>query len=321
MKKTFFTIMSVAAICAALFSSCQKDPVAGGDNNGDGNGDTPEPEPEEVTVSLKLASGSSSAFDLKHGEDGVTGEVSFDFVAELSAVSENDVTVSFEVSCDAVSTSKIDMSKTSVTIPAGKTISDAVTVSASDWSELESNVDARTFTISVTISSFEGADKKGSGAYVTVTKAAFAIAPKIHIGTDSELGGCTANSNVTEWSFEFWATNGATVENPDANTFNGLSSSDVAVDNDLLNFIVDFKTAKAIGGIYIQHWGPDYRAESFKLSYSNDKSSWTDLGELEVDNSVYYVVFDADVNAQYLKYEMTAATPRVDLTYFRLYEK
>lgn len=321
MKRTFGTIMSAAAACAVMFSSCEKDPAGGENAGGDGTGETPEPEAKEVTVSLKLASGSSSVFDLKHGEDGVTGDVSFNFVAELTSAAENDVTVSFDVSCDAVSTSKITMSENSVTIPAGKTTSEAVSVSVSDWSELESITEAKTFSISVAITSFDGADKKGSGVYVTVSKAAFAIVPKIHIGTDSELSGCTMKNNVIEWDFEFWATGGATVENSDANTFNGKSSSDVAVDNDLLNFIVDFKETKSIGGIFIQHWGPDYRAESFKLSYSNDKSSWADLGELDVNNSVYYVVFDVDVNARYLKYEMTAATKRVDLTYFRLYEK
>lgn len=312
--------MSVAAAGAVLFSACQKDPAV---NNGGNDEPTPEPEPEpqEVTVSLGLASGSSDAFELSHGEDGVAGDVSFAFVAELTSAAEEDVTVSLDLTCDAISTSKIEMSSNSVTVPAGETTSEAVTVSVSDWSELESVTDAKTFTISVSIGSFEGADKKGAGVYVTVTKKAFAVVPKIHLGTEGELSGCTLNPNVTDWTFEFWATNGATVENPDANTFNGLGAADVAVDNDLLNFIVDFKAAKSIGGIYMQHWGPQYRAEAFRLSYSNDKTTWTELGTLDVDNSVYYVVFDVDVTAQYLKYEMTAATSRVDLTYFRLYEK
>lgn len=317
MKRTFLSIVSAAAVCAVMLSSCKKDPAVGGNPGG---GETPGPEPEEVTVSLKLAQGSSSAFDLAHGEDGVIGDVSFSFAAELTSAAEEDVTVSFEVSCDAISTSKINMSKNSVTIPAGETSSETVSVSVSDWSELESAVEAKTFSISVSIGSFEGADKKGSGVYVTVNKKAFTVAPKIHIGTEQEVVG-SLNQNVAEWDFEFWTTGGAEIENVDANTFNGRGGSDMAVNNDLINFIVDFKAAKNVTGLWILHWGNDYRAKSFKLAYSNDKESWTELGALDVNNSVYYVIFDVDVNARYLKYEMLDATDRVDLKQMAIYEK
>lgn len=455
--KRFWTIIS-ASVFAVVLASCSKEPAA----DGSGNGGNVNPEPESVTVSLVKSASAPGEFELSQSEDGtVTGTVEFSFVAELSGASDKDVTVSFEASCEGISSEKISLDRKSVVIDAGKTSSEEVTVKVTDWSELSSVSEAGEYTLTVGISGTSAeVSQSASEVSVTVVKPARPESSDVTVGLtepsktsfnlshtadgvsgnvtftvsamlseassedvtlvlEAECEGISAdnivlsssevtvtagrilsdevtvsipdlsvfaseesaaeytltvgikeasvevdpvNSSVSvkisksalgevsfpefgsgflsisssidlmgagyrmsqdakDWSFEFWTTGGAELENPVDNTVTGTGTSDVACNNDLINFIVDFNAEKTLGGMYFQHWGSLYCPTSIRLSVSKDGKDWVEMGTVSSSPQVH-VAFAEPVVTRYLKYEMLGITgDRVDIMYVYLWEK
>ena len=326
-KRFFYAFLAACAVCTGLCVSCEKD------NQG---GEEPAPEPpatETPEVSLRLADGSEDSFSLTHGVDGtVSGTVEFSFTANLSSVSEEDVTVSFDASCDGISAGKISLSKKEVTIPAGDSSSENVTVTVTDWSELASVTEAGEYVLTVKIASASVETGSNSSIEVTVSKPAYSesVFPDfgddfLNISSEQLLtdAGYVVNTDYTSWTFNFWSTNGATLENPVDNTVTGTGGSDVAVDNDMINFTVDFNETKTIGGLYFQHWGASYCPTVIRLSVSSDGESWVEMGTLDKSSvTSVYVGFREPLVTRYLKYEMLEISgTRVDIMKMNVYQK
>lgn len=112
------------------------------------------PSPEPVLVSL--GSIDDMTFTLLHNDEGVSYEdgkgIEFEFSAILSKVADNDVTVSFATSLNDEDSEAVKLSQESVTIAAGETTSDKVTVSVSDLSVFGEEDAQKTFNLAVYIS-------------------------------------------------------------------------------------------------------------------------------------------------------------------------
>lgn len=287
------------------------------------------PEPSDITVGLSEPSRTS--FNLSHTSDGVSGNVTFTIRAMLSEASAEDVTLSLVAECDGIGTDKISISRPDVTITAGRISSDEITVSISDLSELASNEAAADYTLTVGIkeASVE-VDEVNSSVSVRISKSALGDVTFPEFGTgflsvssSSNLmaAGYTLDQKNTDWAFEFWTTGGAELEHPDDNTVTGTGTSDVACNNDLINFIVDFKTVKTVGGMYFQHWGSLYCPTSIRLSVSKDGNEWVEMGTVSSSPQVH-IAFAEPVQTRYIKYEMLGIVgDRVDIMYVYLWTK
>ena len=316
--------MAASAACALLLASCseKEDPNKGGDKPG-----TEPPVAEDVYVSL-LPVGTLETFDLTHTQNGVSGEVSFSVKARLSGESAEDVTVTLKAECDGISSDKITFSSPQLTVSAGRKESTGVTVSVSDWSELASNQDAAEYTLTVSIAEASD-DIDENASSVSVTKAAYIESSfpdfsgdflTLSTANDIVAAGYTENRTAADWTFEFWATNGGTIENTTGNTLCGDGIADLAIDNDLINFIVDFNEVKTLGGLYFQHWGTSFCPSKIRLSVSDDGETWVPMGEIGT-SSRNYIKFREEVVTRYMQYEMLEATSRVDIMYMFIYEK
>ncbi len=318
--------MAASAACALLLASCseKEDPNKGGDKPG-----TEPPVAEDVYVSL-LPVGTLETFDLTHTQNGVSGEVSFSVKARLSGESAEDVTVTLKAECDGISSDKITFSSPQLTVSAGRKESTGVTVSVSDWSELASNQDAAEYTLTVSIAeASDDIDENASSVSVTINKAAYIESSfpdfsgdflTLSTADDIVAAGYTENRTAADWTFEFWATNGGTIENTTGNTLCGDGIADLAIDNDLINFIVDFNEVKTLGGLYFQHWGTSFCPSKIRLSVSEDGETWVPMGEIGT-SSRNYIKFREEVVTRYMQYEMLEATSRVDIMYMFIYEK
>ena len=318
--------MAASAACALLLASCseKEDPNKGGDKPG-----TEPPVAEDVYVSL-LPVGTLETFDLTHTQNGVSGEVSFSVKARLSGESAEDVTVTLKAECDGISSDKIKFSSPQLTVSAGRKESTGVTVSVSDWSELAFNQDAAEYTLTVSIAeASDDIDENASSVSVTINKAAYIESSfpdfsgdflTLSTADDIVAAGYTENRTAADWTFEFWATNGGTIENTTGNTLCGDGIADLAIDNDLINFIVDFNEVKTLGGLYFQHWGTSFCPSKIRLSVSEDGETWVPMGEIGT-SSRNYIKFREEVVTRYMQYEMLEATSRVDIMYMFIYEK
>lgn len=295
-------------------------------------GDEPDPEPpvaEDVYVSL-LPVGTLETFELAHTQNGVSGEVSFSVKARLSGESAEDVTVTLKAECNGISSDKIQLSSQQLTVSAGRKESTGVTVSVSDWSELASNQNAAEYTLTVSIAeASDDIDENASSVSATINKAAYIESSfpdfsgdflTLSTANDIVAGGYTENRTAADWTFEFWATNGGTIENTTGNTLCGDGTADLAIDNDLINFTVDFNEVKTLGGLYFQHWGSSFCPSKIRLSVSDDGETWVPMGEIGT-SSRNYIKFREEVVTRYMKYEMLEATSRVDIMYMFIYEK
>lgn len=257
--------------------------------------------------------------------------MSFTVYAIISEVEQEDVTLSLEAECPGISADKIIISPVDVTVPAGRTLSDEVSVSISDFSDLLSTETAADYTLTLRIKDASAElDPSKASVSVKISKSALeesSVFPEF--GSDflsSTTAGAltenyTENRNATDWSFSFWTTAGNNLENPVDNTVTGTGTSDVACNDDMINFTVDFNEVKTLGGLYFQHWGFLYCPTKIRLSVSEDGEDWIEVGTVNTTN-INYIGFRESVSTQYMKYEMLeVAGTRVDIMYMFIYEK
>lgn len=287
--------------------------------------------PVTVDAVVGLSEPSAASFKLSHTSAGINGSVSFTVYAMISEAVQEDVTLSLEAECPGISTDKIIISPVDVTVPAGKTLSDKVTVSISDFSDLLSTETAADYTLTLRIKDASvGVDPENASVSVTISKSALgdsSVFPEFgsNFLSITTVGALTANykenRNAADWNFSFWTTSGNNLENPVDNTVTGTGTSDVACNDDKINFTVDFNEVKTLGGLYFQHWGIEYCPTKIRLSVSENGEDWIEMGTLNTTN-INYIGFKEAVSTRYMKYEMLeVAGSRVDIMVMFIYEK
>lgn len=325
-------ILALAFAAGAMFSSCEKEPKT----------QNPVDEPSQETVSLK-SSDNTQEFSLTHDKDGVHGTVEFSLTANLSNPVDKDVTVKFAASCEGISSSKITLTPAEAKIAAGSATSSAVKVSISDWSELAGTEAEGTYTVTVKISSVSGAENVSADAKSTVSASVSKSAkdngsdpdpdPTPDPDPEPTPGEITltmqtsiddtyrwTNEENTSFVFNFYTKDGdSELENPEVNSVIGNGNSDVARDNGLICFEVDFTQVKNLSGLYFRHWGQSYCPQASRIYYSDNGTEWIYVGTIENGTTPsYYAMFSETLSTRYIKYEMTlpSVNGRIDILQF-----
>lgn len=199
----------------------------------------------------------------------------------------------------------------------------------------------KSYTVSVKISGVTGADYVSADSKAitaTVKKAAKEKGTEPDPGTDPEPGDVTLTMETTipdgyrwtnedngSFTFKFWAKDGTSdVENQEENTVIGNGGSDVARNDGLICFEVDFNEVKTLSGLYFQHWGGSYCPQASEIYYSDNGTDWKYIGKIENGStSSYYAIFSKELSTRYIKYEMLepSTASRIDILRFGLVYK
>lgn len=261
------------------------------------------------------------SYTLEHySGEGVVGSVEFQFVAKLQKTAEKDVKVNLETECEGISAENIVLTSQSAIIKAGSKISDTITITINNWSDIEDIADKFETELKINLANFESpsSDIAPSTSYTSIilniTKNIRRIDNKVSTGTPSEG---TLQTNVKDWIFTFM--NG--VENANSNSVAGTGSSDVATNGVPFWLIVDFKEEKTLTGVQTQHWASGYAPRKVEVFVSENNRDWVPFkqGSVSTSGSRQYLKFEKPVKTRYLKYEMITVPSRVDITKFYVY--
>lgn len=252
-----------------------------------------------------------TTFNLTHAEGtGIEGRVEFSFMASASETVEQDVTVDFTVATTLpVSSDKIVLSAQSAVIKAGQKNSEPITLSITDWSELEKVKEAAEYTLDINVKGMNCADDDVALSQFN-QKFSFKIVKAAERQKEEQLV-----STPTEWIFTFMDG----VENANSNSVAGTGGNDVATNGVPFWFTVDFKTVKTVSGIQTKHWGPSYAPTKIELFRSDDGLEWVSLGQFDTGGSTQTVKLGERVDTRFVKYQMINVPGRVDVTKFSVY--
>ena len=249
------------------------------------------------------------SFSLKHvEEEGIEGNVDFQFMAKTQKAVDQDIKVNIRATCDGISTDKISLTSKELVIKAGSTVSEPITLNIKDWKELESTKGAANYTLKIKITDIESVVEVANATYyqeinLKITKAAERKKQNVLL------------TNAKDWIFTFMDG----VENPGSNSVAGTGSSDVATNGVPFWFTVDFKEVKTLTGIQTKHWGSGYAPSKIELFTSENGRDWTTMGQMDTKGGTQTITFENQVKTRYLKYQMINVPGRVDITKFNVY--
>ncbi|MDR5579441.1 DUF4999 domain-containing protein [Bacteroides thetaiotaomicron] len=96
------------------------------------------------------------SFTLKHvEEEGIEGSVEFQFMATTQKAVAQDINVNIDATCDGISADKINLTSKTAVIKANATASEPITLSITDWDELESIKGEANYTLRIKITGIE----------------------------------------------------------------------------------------------------------------------------------------------------------------------
>lgn len=261
------------------------------------------------------------SYTLEHySGDGIVGSVEFQFIAKLHKTAEKDVKVNIDTECEGISAENIILSSQSAIVKAGAKISDTITITIRNWSDIEDIAEKFETKLKINLGNFESplSDISPSTSYTSIilniTKNIRRLDNGISTGTPGEG---TLQTNVKDWIFTFM--NG--VENAGSNSVAGTGSSDVATNGVPFWLTVDFKEEKTLTGIQTQHWASGYAPKKVEVFVSENNRDWTPFrqGVVSTSGSRQYLKFEKPLKTRYLKYEMITVPSRVDITRFYVY--
>lgn len=250
------------------------------------------------------------SFTLKHvEEEGIEGSVEFQFMATTQKTATQDIKVNIDATCDGISADKINLTSKTAVIKAGSTTSEPISLSITDWNDLESTKGEVNYTLKIKIAGIES-------PAADVTNAAYyqEIVLKISKSAERKKENVLL-TNAKDWIFTFMEG----VENPGSNSVAGTGSSDVATDGIPFWFTVDFKTVKTLTGIQTTHWASGYAPSKVELFTSENGENWTSIGQWDTKGRTQTITFEENVKTRYLKYQMITVPGRVDITRFYVY--
>lgn len=249
------------------------------------------------------------SFSLKHvEEEGIEGNVDFQFMAKTQKAVDQDIKVNIDATCDGISTDKISLSSKDIVIKAGSTASEPVTLNISDWKELEGIKEATNYTLKIKITGIESKAEIADATYYQ------AINLKITKTAERKKQNVLL-TNAKDWIFTFMDG----VENAASNAVAGTGGSDVATNGVPFWFTVDFKEVKILTGIQTKHWASGYAPTKIELFTSENGRDWVSIGQKDTKGGTQTVMFEEQVKTRFLKYLMINVPGRVDVTKFNVY--
>ena len=250
------------------------------------------------------------SFTLKHvEEEGIEGSVEFQFMATTQKAVAQDINVNIDATCDGISADKINLTSKTAVIKANATASEPITLSITDWDELESIKGEANYTLRIKITGIEStATDVANAAYYQE------IVLKISKSAERKKENVLL-TNAKDWIFTFMEG----VENPESNSVAGTGSSDVATNGIPFWLTVDLKTVKTLTGIQTRHWGAGYAPTKVEIFTSEDGEKWVSIGQWTTKGGTQTITFEESVKTRYLKYQMITVPGRVDITRFYIY--
>ena len=165
-----------------------------------------------------------------------------------------------DATCDGISADKINLTSKTAVIKANATASEPITLSITDWDELESIKGEANYTLRIKITGIEStATDVANAAYYQE------IVLKISKSAERKKENVLL-TNAKDWIFTFMEG----VENPESNSVAGTGSSDVATNGIPFWLTVDLKTVKTLTGIQTRHWGAGYAPTKVEIFTSED---------------------------------------------------
>lgn len=247
-------------------------------------------------------------YTLKHEEDeDIEGNVEFQFVAAVSKMAKQDIKVYFDFECDGFSSDKVKATADYLIVKAGTKTSDTITISVTNWDELEDIKEATDYTLKIRLKDIEttAADVSRSIYYqnivLNITKDAEKLKPSVLL------------SNAKDWTFTFMEG----VENSESNSVSGGSTSAVTSIAPLW-LTVDIKEVKTVTGIMTYHGSKNSPTKVEILSSENGKD-WVTIGQFNTGGFIQKVDFNKRVKTQYLKYQMIDAPNPNAISKFYIY--
>lgn len=253
---------------------------------------------------------------LTHTGDGISGpETQTTFTICLNRPVEQDVTIGLETALNEVlPEDKVTLSSPSVTIPAGKTVSEPVTVSVSDWSFAVENKLKTEYKVTVKVASAGAGVKIGQQkeVYLDITKNAF-------LNLASASSATVKGKQIADR--KAWViTLQDGCEGPASNLVDGSTGSDVAR-NGVFWVQIDLGAKTNISALYTRHWGAAYAPRMIEVYTSDDGDNWMSQGQIARSGNQQYTNLISPVEARYIKYDIVtnASSGRTDITEFYVY--
>lgn len=260
------------------------------------------------------------SFTLKHIIDkGIEGSVEFQVMATLQKPASQDVSVNIDATCDGIAADKIVKSSDAAIIKAGNLKSEPVTISITDWSDIESVEEAAEYTLNIKVKDIvTGAVEVANSEFnqsvaVKIVKEQAKMEEFLFFNQVPE--NSTLYTNATDWDFSFMDG----VENAGSNSVAGTGGNNVATNGVPFWVSVDFKEVKKLTGIKTSHWSPVYAPSKVEILTSDNGSTWKSWGEVQTSGSYQTIAFKNVIETRYLKYQMVTVPGRVDITKLHVY--
>lgn len=256
--------------------------------------------------SLVGEKGSTTTFERAYNNGQILNEdsisYSFKVVVDKPVLNELKLKLSMEGLNDKF-LNTVTWSSTEVTIPAGEKSSEVITWSIKDDFLMET-AEEETHSIKLAATSEDTstpADPEKGFVTLNIIKSLRNIAYLSGISSDWSL------LNKTGWGIE--ANSSVTGNISRLIDGQGGVYGTYAYNSSYLFFTIDITSEQALKGLSIDYYGGTvYSAKSVKISTSTDKVNWTSQGELNTPASLNnYFKFLSDVNARYVKIEMTGS--------------
>lgn len=310
MKKIYHQLFMILGLCVmGLNTSCS--------NDGDFN------EWKATYVYLERADYliTQKVYNLSHDATGISGdEVTTTFVAKIQKPISSDIVVDLSTVFGQDQTDQVQMSKKQVTIKAGATSSEEVTVSVPDWSFQLDNLAKTTYAWSISINALNSKDgnvrvSSNLGTInLSVVKSAFT---NIAFGVPTE-GTLVADRSGWNLKVEDGTRGGAVT-----NLIDGKTNTDIARDGGEGFWItVDFGKVLTLTGVQARFYGSYYSARNVELFVSKNGMEWVSQSSVNTSGSLQNISFLQPVETRYLKYDMNRINSNtVSVTEFNVYAK
>lgn len=252
---------------------------------------------------------------LAHDAGGVHGTIADTLRVRLKHALPTDMNVKLVVSSAEIPSEQIELSESVVTLKAGETVSDKIAVSIPDLTFADDMKDKISMSFSVSINSSTANDVLISETQRTVTwnivKAAYT---NMRAGTPS-------GSIITDMSSWVIALNPGAEGTP-ANLIDRKRGTDVAQNDGMFWFTIDFGKVQTLTGLQTQHWSKGYAPREIDIYQSEDGTTWKSQGGIAIGSNTQYVTFITPITTRYLKYAVVkpATNTRTDITEFYAYE-
>lgn len=256
-------------------------------------------------------------FNLTHKEGRITGdEVSSTFAAKTQKPASSDIIV--DLSATFEPKDQLVITKKQVTIKAGETSSEVVTVGVPNWDFQLKNLGKATFNLNVSIT---GIQTEAGNTFVSKNQGILMMTiNKTFVNT--LFGEPTEGQLVEDRSGWTMAISEGTRGGSADRLIDGIDGTDIARENGVFWITADLGEVKTLTGVWVKCWGSSYSPTKVDISISENGKDWVSQGIVNTGGSPQSISFLQPVKTRYVKYDILDTTSStVSIREFNVYEK